>query len=188
MRAGKVTKKKMKNTKIIGILIASLVIIGAFSLILFSDSFSTSVKDSEPIEQNNENNSIDSQTKSENSDGSEDFDKILDYNDGTPRGDRVEKEGGYGNIIIRVSYPVTSLNGNSMFILPIPYTRIYLESDDGNILRIGITNLLGYKVFRFIPMDHDYVITAYKKNYRNTETFVAMTKVTDVGFVNINLK
>lgn len=167
----------MENTKIISILVTSLVIIGTFSLIFISNPFSTSVKDTNPIEENNGNNNINTQTESENSNDSENHDKTLDYNDGTSQG--------YGNIVIRVSYPVTTLNGKSMLSIPVPFTRIYLESEDGTLLRIGITNLRGYKVFRFVPMDHDYVIKVHKKNYRNTETFTAMS--TDTGFVNIYL-
>jgi len=174
----------MKKTKIVSILVTILIITVIFSLLsIYQDLFFTSIKNSNHIEQNNENNTINYQNESENSDDPGDFDKILN-NEETSQNNR---EKSYGKLTIRISYPVTSLNGKSLFSIPIPYTRIYLESKDGTIVRIGRTNLLGYKVFRFMPMDHDYIVTAYKRNYLNSESFVTMSNITELGFVNIFL-
>jgi hypothetical protein len=177
MRAGEVTKK-MINRKIVGIIVGSLILLIIFSVFVIAEI--TSDPDEEENESIIKNGKEDNQPENINQDEENQFENTENEENIDNSDDSKE---GFGHINIKVFYD----NGRYISYLPVQYAVVTIESEDGSIQRTGITNFRGHKTFRFLPLEHDYIVTISKKQSRSDEKLVVMSQDSRINYAIVYL-
>jgi hypothetical protein len=167
IRAGEVTKEKMKNRKIISIVLGSLLALIAISMLFFGDIESNSIQ-SQKIQYENDNSKYEKTQNNENSNTESEI------NDDENNAGSEEENKKWGRIKLQVFYS-TSYAGITMPRIPVQYAKVTLESVDGDITRKGYTNIRGVNSFKFLPPEQDYILKISKKDDQLIEEVVTMT-------------
>ena len=70
--------------------------------------------------------------------------------------------------------------------MPASWTLVSCEDLDTGMMRFGLTHYLGFHIFKFLPMEHNYKLNAYPISYWDGEQIVYNLNNLDVAIFTLN--